>query len=110
MISLEEFEDYSLFTAAGLDFGADLGEVTEQKEILDHAYSFYRDLMGTKGEPRAFLLGPNLWPKSARISGEENSVLERTFTAEELEEILLSMKVDSASGRDGLPVAFYKNF
>jgi hypothetical protein len=64
--------------------------------------------MGTKGEPRVFLLGPNLWPKSAWVSGEENSVLERTFMAEELEDVLLSMKVDSAPGPDCLPVAFYK--
>jgi hypothetical protein len=54
--------------------------------------------MGTKVEPRAFLLGPNLWPKLAWVSGEENSVLERSFTAEELEDVLLSMKVDSAPG------------
>jgi hypothetical protein len=37
--------------------------------------------MGAPGEPRAFLLSPNLWPEAARISGEENSELERTFTA-----------------------------
>jgi hypothetical protein len=66
--------------------------------------------MGTPGEPRAFLLSPNLWSEAARISGEENSELERTFTAEELDVVLASMKTDSAPGPDGFPVSFYKRF
>jgi hypothetical protein len=39
-----------------------------------------------------------------------NRELELTFTAEELEEVLLSMKPDSAPGPDGLPVLFFKRF
>jgi hypothetical protein len=88
----------------------DLGEVSEQKDIQDHVYSFYRELMGAPGEPRAFLLSRNLWPDAARISGEENSELERTFTTEELDAVLASMKTDSAPGPDGFPVSFYKKF
>jgi hypothetical protein len=33
-----------------------------------------------------------------------------TFTAEELEAVLLGMKLDSAPGPDGLPVIFFKKF
>jgi hypothetical protein len=36
--------------------------------------------------------------------------LELSFTGEELDEVLDSMKVDSAPGSDGLPVAFFKRF
>jgi hypothetical protein len=52
----------------------------------------------------------NLWPAQKRISEEENGELKLTFIAEELEEVLASMKVDSAPGLDGLPVAFFKRF
>jgi hypothetical protein len=36
--------------------------------------------------------------------------MELTFTAEELDAVLDSMKVDSTPGSDGLPVAFFKKF
>jgi hypothetical protein len=44
------------------------------------------------------------------ISEGENRELELTFTSEELDEVLLSMKPDSAPGPDGLPVLFFKKF
>jgi hypothetical protein len=52
----------------------------------------------------------NLWPAQKRISEEENGELKLTFIAEELEEVLASMKVDLAPGPDGLPVALFKRF
>ena len=81
-----------------------------QRDILEHVYSFYQELMGAVGEERAFLLGPNLWPVAKCISMGENLELERTFTGEELDEVLLGMKADSAPGPDGLPVAFFQKF
>ena len=77
---------------------------------MEHVYSFYRELMGAEGEERAFLLGPDLWPTGKRISPEENHELELTFIREELDEVLHGMKVDSAPGPDGLPVAFFQKF
>jgi hypothetical protein len=66
--------------------------------------------MGARGEERTFLLANNLWPAQKRISEEENGELELTFTADELDDVLASMKVDSAPGPDGLPVAFFQRF
>jgi hypothetical protein len=79
------------------------GEVNEPRALMEHVYQFYQGLMGAVGEDRVFALGPDL-------SGEENWGLEITFTAEELDEVLSSMKPDSAPGPDGLPVLFFKRF
>lgn len=45
-----------------------------------------------------------------RVSDKENDALRLTFTAEELDKVLESMKPDSAPGSDGLPVTFFKRF
>jgi hypothetical protein len=78
--------------------------------MMGHIYQFYSALMGAEGEERVFSLAPDLWDESARISAEENTGLEITFTPEELDEVLESMKPDSAPGPDGLPVVFFKKF
>jgi hypothetical protein len=62
------------------------------------------------GEDRVFSLASDLWEGGKRISDEENLALELTFTPEELDEVLLSMKPDSAPGPDGLRVLFFKRF
>jgi hypothetical protein len=77
---------------------------------MAHIYSFYQGLMGAVGEPRRFALANNLWDEGSMISEGENRELELTFTSEELDEVLLSMKPDSAPGPDGLPVLFFKKF
>ncbi|KAK1650722.1 hypothetical protein QYE76_068527 [Lolium multiflorum] len=85
----------------------DQGELSDQTAIMGHVYDFYRQLMGLAGEARAFTLAQDLWPSSKRISDAENFELERSFTLEELDAVLHDMKVDSAPGPDGLPVAFF---
>jgi hypothetical protein len=77
---------------------------------VQHIYQFYEGLLGAQGEERVFSLAPGLWPAEKRISKEENMELELTFTPEELEAVLLSMKPDSTPGPDGLPVLFFKKF
>jgi hypothetical protein len=66
--------------------------------------------MGSQGEARLFALHPELWPVGKRVSDKENDALRLTFTAEELDKVLESMKPDSAPGSDGLPVTFFKRF
>jgi hypothetical protein len=65
---------------------------------------------GRGGEDMVFLLAPNLWLDEKRVSVEENREMELTFTSEKLDEVLASMKPDSAPGPDGLPVALFKKF
>jgi hypothetical protein len=84
------------------------GEVDDQRDLMEHVYDFYRGLMGASGEDRVFSLAPDLWERGKRISDGENLALELTFMPEELDEVLLSMKPDSAPGPDGLPVLFFK--
>ncbi|XP_071678461.1 uncharacterized protein [Lolium perenne] len=76
----------------------DQGEVQEQQGLMEHIYVFYQGLMGSVGETRRFSLGHNLWEGNQRVSQEENHELELTFTADELDEVLASMKQDSAPG------------
>jgi hypothetical protein len=77
---------------------------------MEHVYSFYHGLMGSRGEDRVFSLATDLWTGDRKISPVENLALELTFTTKELEEVLLSMRPDSAPGLDGLPVTFFKRF
>jgi hypothetical protein len=88
----------------------DHGEIEDQTDLMKHVYDFYIGLMGSSGEERVFSLAPNLWGEEKRVSPAENLALELTFTQEELDEVLLSMKMDTAPGSDGLPVSFFKRF
>jgi hypothetical protein len=42
------------------------------------------------------------------VSEEENEGLMLSFTGEELDSVLVGMKVDTAPGPDGLPVVYFK--
>jgi mannosylglycoprotein endo-beta-mannosidase len=70
----------------------DVGEVEEPRALMEHIYQFYQGLMGAKGEERVFALGTDLWGEDQKISDEENWGVEVAFTAEELDEVLASMK------------------
>jgi hypothetical protein len=75
---------------------------------MDHIYQFYQGLMRSEGETRVFSLGQHLWEDNQVVSDGENHDLELTFTDEELDEVLMSMKQDSAPGPDGMLVLFFK--
>jgi hypothetical protein len=77
---------------------------------MEHIYGFYQGLMGAKGDPSRFSLAHNLWDEELWILEGENRELELTFSPEEVDEVLASMKSDSAPGPDGLPVVFFKQF
>jgi hypothetical protein len=78
--------------------------------MVQHVYQFYTGLMDSVGEERAFSLPPDLLGEDSRISEDENRALKLTFTSEELYEVLMSMKPDSALELNGLPVMFFKKF
>ena len=85
----------------------DAGPIRDPKLIQDHVYSFYRDLLGTEA-PRHLGLVSNTWSGATRVSDEENNSLLLTFSEEELERLVMDMKVNTAPGPDGFPVAFFK--
>jgi hypothetical protein len=77
---------------------------------MDYVYHFYEGLMGSKGKSRVLALGQHLWDNNKVISYDDNLAMELTFTDEELQEVLLNMKPDSAPGSDDLLVLFLKRF
>ena len=87
---------------------SDMGVISEQRDLQDHIYSFYWDLMGSKGNKGMLLLDPNTWPGCRLVSREENDSLAITFLPKELDMVLADMKPDSAPGLDEFPVLFFK--
>jgi hypothetical protein len=86
---------------------SDNGIVSDKGEIKELVYSFYIRLMGVE-EPRLLQLQTGLWSQTQMVSPEENENLLRSFTQEELDEVLKDTKADTAPGPDGIPVLVYK--
>jgi hypothetical protein len=61
-------------------------------------------------EPKLISLAPDIWLPHNRVLEEENENLLRSFSMEELEDVLKDTKSDTAPGPDGIPVLFYKRF
>jgi hypothetical protein len=59
-------------------------------------------------EPRVLRLQEGTWTQAQMVSEVENETLLRSFSQEELDEVLKETKVDTAPGPDGFPVLFYK--
>ncbi|XP_071683729.1 uncharacterized protein [Lolium perenne] len=85
------------------------GEITDQQAITQHVYDFYRALMGAE-EPKMLCLQQDFWAAGARVTDQENEALLRSFSMEELEEVLKDTKTDTAPGPDGFSVSFFKHF
>ncbi|XP_071677232.1 uncharacterized protein [Lolium perenne] len=86
------------------------GVISDPHALQDHIYTFYRNLIGAVGETRVFSLANTLWDQPGRVSEEENDGLMLSFTGEELDKVLASMRVETAPGPDGWPVIFFKKF
>ena len=84
-------------------------KVTTDKEILKTAKTFYEELYKkdqiNKTEQDKFL---NNYDK--KISDDWHNKLNETFTEKELYNSLKDMSEDSAPGKDGLPMEFYRTF
>ena len=84
-------------------------KVTTDKEILKTAQTFYEELYKkaqiNKTEQDKFL---NNYDK--KISDDWHNKLNETFTEKELYNSLKDMSEDSAPGKDGLPMEFYRTF
>jgi hypothetical protein len=87
----------------------DKGRVTEQGELVQHIYDFYKKLFGSEGRGRA-RLAADIWEEKGKLSQEQREWLVRPFTIQEVEYALREMKIEIASGPDGFPVIFYKKF
>jgi hypothetical protein len=83
------------------------GTISSKLDIQEQIYAFYRQLLGTEAA-RSCGLAANAWEAHARVSNDENLLLELTFSEEELEGVIKAMKTDTAPGPDGFPVAFFQ--
>ncbi|XP_071674451.1 uncharacterized protein [Lolium perenne] len=89
---------------------SDSGIITDERELLAHIYDFYRGLMGAQAAPSFLTLSPSIWHSIRRVSEGDNDSLMLTFSGEEMDTVLASMKTDTAPGPDGFPVFFFKEF
>jgi hypothetical protein len=88
----------------------DSGVISDPGALWTHIYDFYRQLMGVPGEQGLFTLSPTTWAALGRVSDEDNDSLMLSFTEQEMDFVLASMRVDTALGPDGFPVVFFKTF
>ena len=86
-------------------------KVTTDKEILKTAQSFYQELYKKpkKKETRRDKL-INSYDKKKKKSDDWQNKLKENFTEKEIYNSLKHMREDSATGSDGLPMAFYRTF
>jgi hypothetical protein len=61
----------------------DGGVIENEKEILNHATEYYKELFGPSESP-VFSLDPECWGADAKINEDENLFLTRPFTEEEI--------------------------
>jgi hypothetical protein len=50
------------------------------------------------------------WTLDSALSDESKNKLANRFTMEEIKDAIFSMKTNKASGPDGFPIEFYRNF
>lgn len=85
--------------------------ITSLKDIMQEFLSFYKNLY-TSSQPSVssinfFLMAFNFTTKLKEV---HKQLLDHPVTAVELKGVLAGMKNNKATGRDGFPVEFYKQF
>lgn len=67
------------------------------------------DFLKIVEEEKFLSLRHDLWGAASVVSDQENEDLMRTFSPEELDEVLKQTKTETAQGTCRVPVAFFKN-
>jgi hypothetical protein len=88
---------------------SDVGEVRGQNDITRHIVDFYKRLFGPN-EPCSMSLSSNFWPDNLVLSWEESDQLVKPFSLEEIKEVVMGMKENSAPRPNGYGVVFFKKF
>ena len=82
--------------------------IVEDEKILEHATMYYKDLFGPSENP-TFKLDSSCWDEQDKVTQEENDLLCRPFTLDEIQTVIFSLEKNSAPGPDHIPVEFYQN-
>jgi hypothetical protein len=85
------------------------GPVTKTKDMLGIAMDYYKDLFGSEDRPD-IRLKQDFFSANERVKVDENEMLSRSFSEEEIREAVFSFYADGAPGLDGLSFMFYHTF
>lgn len=81
------------------------GNTTDQTQLKDHIYGYYRSLFGFEARG-SIRLKEDFWSCEEQVNDAENELLTRPFPLPEIEVAVKSMKSNTTLGPDGFPVLF----
>jgi hypothetical protein len=81
-------------------------QIDKEEEMIKHATEYYKNLFGPSDSP-GFNLDPEYWEQHEKVNDEENEALTRPFSEEEIKKLVMTMKRNSATGPDHIPIEFY---
>ena len=87
----------------------DDGTITGQENLKNYITNFYRGLFGAEA-PKNFSMEEAMILDIPHISVEENIILTRAFSEQEVHEAIMQMEKNEAPGPDGFPTEFYQRF
>jgi hypothetical protein len=76
--------------------------------LKEYITSYYKDLFG-RSKPSSFSLDESRVDDIEQVSQEENDLLTRPFTMDEVWEAIFQMEHNKAPGSDGFPAEFYQS-
>lgn len=78
------------------------------KDLLTHVTHYYKNLFGP-APGNLFQISNSLWGVNDTVTAEDNQVLTKPFTVEEIKRALFSMDTNRAPGPDNIPIEFYQH-
>lgn len=77
------------------------------ENLLQHVTDFYKQLFGP-ADGFGCRLRDEMWTVEEQLTTHDNDLLDQAFSAEEVKNIVDSMKPNKAPGPDGIPIEFYQ--
>jgi len=87
----------------------DQGEIRGQCAVSANIVNFYKELFG-HNEACTMVLSTNFWPSDLVLSEGDRIDLVKPFSMEEIKEVVMGMRENSAPGPNGYGVIFFKQF
>lgn len=84
-------------------------EIRGQNAISAHIVDYYKGLFG-HNEPCSMSLNSDFWPTELKLSEYDGLNLVKPFSMEEIKDVVMGMKENSAPGPNGYGVVFFKKF
>ena len=85
------------------------GPAESTSGMLKIASDFYKNLFSKEDRINLFL-GPNFWDPEDLVTEEENVLLQKPFSVEEIKEAVFGSYAAGAPGPDGLSFLFYQKY